>query len=37
MKLDLTIEIVSVAGFYGMIATVLKGFDVPTPNGEKPF
>ena len=34
---DLTIEIVSVAGFYGMIATVLKGFDVPTPNGEKPF
>ena len=35
--LDLTIEIVSVAGFYGMIATVLKGFDVPTPNGEKPF
>ena len=35
--LDLTIEIVSVAGFYGMIATVLKSFDVPTPNGEKPF
>ena len=35
--LDLAIEIVSVAGFYGMIATVLKGFDVPTPNGEKPF
>ena len=35
--IDLAIEIVSVAGFYGMIATVLKGFDVPTPNGEKPF
>jgi 4-carboxymuconolactone decarboxylase len=35
--LDLTIEIISVAGFYGMIAAVLKGFDVPTPNGEKPF
>ena len=34
---DLAIEIVSVAGFYGMIATVLKSFDVPTPNGEKPF
>src|SRR4051794_13203164 len=30
---DLTIEIVSVAGFYGMIAAVLKSFDVPTPNG----
>ena len=34
---DLTIEIVSAAGFYGMVATVLKSFDVPTPNGEKPF
>jgi 4-carboxymuconolactone decarboxylase len=35
--LDLTIEIVSVAGFYGMVSTVLNGFDVPTPNGERPF
>ena len=35
--LDLTIEIISVAGFYGMVATVLKGFDVPTPNGERPL
>jgi 4-carboxymuconolactone decarboxylase len=34
---DLTIEIVTIAGFYGMVATVLKGFDVPTPNGERPF
>ena len=35
--LDLTIEIVSVAGMYAMVSTVLKGFDIPTPNGEKPF
>jgi 4-carboxymuconolactone decarboxylase len=35
--LDLTIEIISVAGFYGMVATVLKGFDVPTPTGERPL
>jgi 4-carboxymuconolactone decarboxylase len=35
--LDLTIEIISVAGFYGMVATVLQGFEVPTPNGERPF
>ena len=34
---DLTIEIISVTGFYGMVATVLTGFDVPTPNGEQPF
>jgi 4-carboxymuconolactone decarboxylase len=35
--LDLTIEIISVAGMYGMVSTVLKGFDIPTANGEKPF
>ena len=35
--LDRTIEAISVAGFYGMVATVLKGFDVPTPNGERPW
>lgn len=35
--LDRTIEAISVAGFYGMVSTVLKGFDVPTPNGENPF
>jgi 4-carboxymuconolactone decarboxylase len=35
--LDLAIEIITVAGFYGMVATVLNGFDVPTPNGERPF
>jgi 4-carboxymuconolactone decarboxylase len=32
-----TIEAISVVGFYGMVSTVLKGFDVPTPNGERPF
>ena len=35
--LDTTIELISIAGLYGMIATVLNGFDVPTPNGEPPF
>jgi 4-carboxymuconolactone decarboxylase len=35
--LEKTIEIVSVAGIYSMIATVINGFEVPTPNGEKPF
>jgi 4-carboxymuconolactone decarboxylase len=35
--LDLAIEIVSIAGLYSMVATVLNGFDVPTPNGERPF
>lgn len=35
--LERTIEAISVAGFYGMVSTVLKAFDVPTPNGERPF
>jgi 4-carboxymuconolactone decarboxylase len=35
--LDLAIDIVSIAGLYSMVATVLNGFDVPTPNGEVPF
>ena len=35
--LELTIEIISIAGLYSMVATVLNGFDVPTPNGETPF
>jgi 4-carboxymuconolactone decarboxylase len=34
---ELTIEALSVAGFYGMVSTVLKGFDVPTLSGEQPF
>ena len=32
-----TIEIITIAGIYSMIATVLNGFEVPTPNGERPF
>jgi 4-carboxymuconolactone decarboxylase len=35
--LDLTIELVTVVGIYGMIGTVLNAFEVPTPNGERPF
>jgi 4-carboxymuconolactone decarboxylase len=35
--LDTTIELISTAGLYNMISTVLNGFDVPTANGEKPF
>ena len=35
--LDVTIELISTAGLYSMISTVLNGFDVPTANGEKPF
>jgi 4-carboxymuconolactone decarboxylase len=35
--LDTTIELISIAGLYSMVATVLNGFDVPTPNGERPF
>jgi hypothetical protein len=34
---DLTIEIVAVAGFYGTISTVINVFEVPTPTGEKAF
>jgi 4-carboxymuconolactone decarboxylase len=35
--LDTAIELISVAGLYSMVATVLNSFDVPTPNGERPF
>lgn len=35
--LDLTLEIVATAGLYSMISTVLNGFDVSTPSGEKTF
>ena len=35
--IERTVEAISVTGFYGMVSTVLKGFDVPTPNGERPF
>lgn len=32
-----TIEAISVTGFYGMVSIVLKGFDVPTLSGQRPF
>ena len=35
--LETTIELISIAGLYSMVSTVLNGFDVPTPNGERPF
>jgi 4-carboxymuconolactone decarboxylase len=35
--LDLTIDIVSIAGLYSMVATVLNAFDVPPSNGVNPF
>ncbi len=31
------IEIVTCVGLYGMIGAVINAFEVPTPNGEKPF
>ena len=35
--LDVTIELISTAGLYSMISTVLNGFDVPTANSKAPF
>jgi 4-carboxymuconolactone decarboxylase len=35
--LDITIDLISIAGLYSMVSTVLNGFDVGTPNGERPF
>ena len=35
--LEQTIEIVTCAGLYCMIGSVINAFEVPTPNGEKPF
>ena len=35
--LEKTIEVITIAGIYSMIATVLNGFEVETPNGERPF
>jgi 4-carboxymuconolactone decarboxylase len=34
---ELTVEIVSIVGLYGLVSTVLNTFDVPTLNGETPF
>jgi 4-carboxymuconolactone decarboxylase len=35
--LDLVMEIVTVAGFYIMVAMVLKAFDAPVPGGARPL
>ena len=35
--LEQTIEIVTCVGLYCMIGGVINAFEVPTPNGEKPF
>ena len=35
--LELTVDIISCAGLYCMIGAVINSFEVPTPNGEKPF
>ena len=35
--LDISLEIIATAGLYSMISTVLNGFDIPTPGGEKTF
>ena len=35
--LELAIDIISCAGLYCMIGSVINAFEVPTPNGEKPF
>jgi len=35
--LEQTIEIVTCVGLYGMVGAVINTFEVPTPNGEKPF
>jgi 4-carboxymuconolactone decarboxylase len=32
-----TVEIVTCVGLYCMVGSVINAFDVPTPNGEKPF
>ncbi len=32
-----TIEIIACVGLYSMIGAVINAFEVPTPNGEKPF
>jgi 4-carboxymuconolactone decarboxylase len=32
-----SIEIIACVGLYGMVGSVINAFEVPTPNGEKPF
>ena len=35
--LDLVMEIITVAGFYALVAMVLKAFDAPVPGGARPL
>jgi 4-carboxymuconolactone decarboxylase len=35
--LEQTVEIITCAGLYCMLGAVINAFEVPTPNGEKPF
>ena len=35
--LEQTIEIITCVGLYCMVGAVINAFEVPTPNGEKPF
>ncbi|MBM3531178.1 MAG: carboxymuconolactone decarboxylase family protein [Alphaproteobacteria bacterium] len=35
--LDTTIELITIAGLYSMVSTVLNGFDVPPSDGSRPF
>jgi 4-carboxymuconolactone decarboxylase len=32
-----TVELISTVGYYAMVGIFLKSFDVPAPNGERPF
>jgi 4-carboxymuconolactone decarboxylase len=35
--IDLVMEVVTVAGFYTLVAMMLKAFDAPVPGGERPL
>jgi 4-carboxymuconolactone decarboxylase len=37
LGLELTIDVIACTGMYCMIGAIINGFEVPTPNGEKPF
>lgn len=37
LGLDLVIELITAAGFYMMVAMMLKAFDAPVPDGTKPL
>jgi 4-carboxymuconolactone decarboxylase len=35
--IDGTVDLVSTVGYYAMVGIFLKGFDVPTPTGDRPL